>query len=445
MLQPRCEPILGRHSVYAALDVEERVDAGNGLKRDGRYLVGRFALAHVAGDVSEFEEFAPRVAPAKCADHQRGAAVGTIEVVVAAIGIGLQGAVPSGEMRVGVGLLAIGREVEECGGRRAARERAVIADVSPEPRLLCCSPGQKRHGGVVTMQPLGGQNMGTDQVMDRLQGRRAGSDLIGQCGETESDAFPGVALSLAVQWLMLAELQQDRRQQVRSCPSPHVAWKGAGGWLIFSQSRQVNFSRTVWILPLARNDLQRLGDVFAHLHDAVRAAAGAGRRGIDDQALARQVLGKRLAGRPAAFESGDICDSRRHAFRSDLVFGGVGFKFFELQFHLLDQPGAALRALAVLLATYLGDLELEMPDHRLRRRHDRAHLCEVGLGRGGTRFRCRKRGAQSGYLRSSIIHGRKLPCRMPKAQQKQRNAGGQPAFEGRCVQRGLRQSIPSRR
>ena len=26
-----------------------------------------------------------------------------------------------------------------------------------------------------------------------------------------------------------------------------VGWKGAGGWLIFSQSRQVNFSRMVWI------------------------------------------------------------------------------------------------------------------------------------------------------------------------------------------------------
>ncbi|MBB2755813.1 UNVERIFIED_ORG: hypothetical protein GGI57_006564 [Rhizobium aethiopicum] len=81
------------------------------------------------------------------------------------------------------------------------------------------------------MQPLGGQNMGTDQVMDRLQGRRAGSDLIGQCGETESDAFPGVALSLAVQWLMLAELlEQDCRQQVGSCPSAWCPMEG-GRWL----------------------------------------------------------------------------------------------------------------------------------------------------------------------------------------------------------------------
>src|SRR5438270_13016250 len=25
-----------------------------------------------------------------------------------------------------------------------------------------------------------------------------------------------------------------------------MAWNGAGGWVIFSQDRQVNFSRTVW-------------------------------------------------------------------------------------------------------------------------------------------------------------------------------------------------------
>ena len=59
------------------------------------------------------------------------------------------------------------------------------------------------------MQPPGGQNMGADQIMDRLQRRRAGSDLIGQRGEAEINAFPGVAFSLAVQWLMLAELLEQ--------------------------------------------------------------------------------------------------------------------------------------------------------------------------------------------------------------------------------------------
>jgi hypothetical protein len=26
-----------------------------------------------------------------------------------------------------------------------------------------------------------------------------------------------------------------------------MTWNGAGGWVIFSQARHVNFSRTVWI------------------------------------------------------------------------------------------------------------------------------------------------------------------------------------------------------
>lgn len=96
------------------------------------------------------------------------------------------------------------------------------------------------------------------------------------------------------------------------------------------------------------------------------------------------------------FEGGDLRDLRCHALRRDLVLGGIGLEFFELQFHLVDQPGAAFRALAILLPPHLGDLELEVPDHRLGRRHDGAHLCEVGLGGDGARLRCRKRGAQSG-------------------------------------------------
>lgn len=40
-------------------------------------------------------------------------------------------------------------------------------------------------------------------------------------------------------------------------------------------------------LPLPGDDLERLGDAFSHLHDAVRPAAGAGGRRFNDYALAR--------------------------------------------------------------------------------------------------------------------------------------------------------------
>lgn len=81
-----------RHAVYASFALKERVDAGYGFQRDWCYLVGRFALAHVAGDIGQFKELAPRMAPAECASDRRRAAAGTIEIVVAAIGIGLKDA-----------------------------------------------------------------------------------------------------------------------------------------------------------------------------------------------------------------------------------------------------------------------------------------------------------------------------------------------------------------
>ena len=67
------------------------------------------------------------------------------------------------------------------------------------------------------MQPLGGQDMPLDQRMQRLQGRRAGADLVRQRRHAQIDALPPVALALAVQRLMLAELlEQDHRQQIRA-------------------------------------------------------------------------------------------------------------------------------------------------------------------------------------------------------------------------------------
>ena len=39
-------------------------------------------------------------------------------------------------------------------------------------------------------------------------------------------------------------LDQDHRQQAGPAKPRAITWKGAGGWVIFSHARQVNFSRT---------------------------------------------------------------------------------------------------------------------------------------------------------------------------------------------------------
>ena len=47
----------------------------------------------------------------------------------------------------------------------------------------------------------------------------------------------------------------------------------------------------------------------------------------------------------AYFEGGNIRVLRRGAFCRDLVLGGVGLEFFELQLHLFDQSGIRSRCI----------------------------------------------------------------------------------------------------
>ncbi|TDP45668.1 hypothetical protein DES42_105375 [Zavarzinia compransoris] len=124
--------------------------------------------------------------------------------------------------------------------------------------------GQHRHRCVVAVQPLGGQCVGLDTRKEWRQGEGASADLIGQGREAERHAFPGVALGLAVQRLMLAELlEQDRRQQVG--PGPAAGCR-------MERRRRLSDGLAVPArdllphglddLPLPEDDLQGLGDVF---------------------------------------------------------------------------------------------------------------------------------------------------------------------------------------
>ena len=67
------------------------------------------------------------------------------------------------------------------------------------------------------MQPLGGEHMGLEEFVQRLQCSCSGADLVGQRRQAQRHAFPGIALGLPVQRLVLAELlEQHHCEQVRS-------------------------------------------------------------------------------------------------------------------------------------------------------------------------------------------------------------------------------------
>jgi len=71
------------------------------------------------------------------------------------------------------------------------------------------------------MQPLGGQHIGLDPLVQRCQHRSDAADLVGQRRQAQRHAFSGVALSLTIERLMLTELlEHDHRQQAWAGPAP---------------------------------------------------------------------------------------------------------------------------------------------------------------------------------------------------------------------------------
>ena len=133
--------------------------------------------------------------------------------------------------------------------------------------------------------------------------------------------------------------------------------------MIVSQSRHENFSRTVWITFHCRGITSSVSVMSSPSFDSFdRAAAGAALRRGDHDALARQMIGERLARRPLALERLDGLRLRRRLLGRQFVFGRGCLQLFELKLHLLQQPRLALRAAAVKLAPQLLDLELEVAD-----------------------------------------------------------------------------------
>lgn len=91
------------------------------------------------------------------------------------------------------------------------------------------------------MQALGGENVGFDPAIEGHKRKIGCADLIGQCRQAERHAFAGETLRLAVQGLVLAVLVEHGEEPGPTQPRGTV-WNG--GWVIVSQSRHENRSRT---------------------------------------------------------------------------------------------------------------------------------------------------------------------------------------------------------
>jgi hypothetical protein len=211
-------------------------------------------------------------------------------------------------------------------------------------------------------------------------------------------------------------LEHDHGQQAGAGPAARDRVE-RGGWLADLLAVPAGELLTDGLddLPLPGHHLQGFGDVLAHLHDAMRAAAGAGGWRLDHHAFAGKMLRERLLHRLAPLEGRDPRRLLGRLFGHSPIFGGISHQLLELQFQLIKKPGGAFRAAAVFGPLEQRDLELERRDHRLGGRNHRAGLREFGLSRGGTPLGNSQGGAQVREFGSGLGHGHNLPYRLGKA------------------------------
>ena len=332
--------LLRRKAVDLTLNGEQDIDA-----LDRRPPIGAL-LSRARSNL------APAVRPARSFEDQTWLAIGLVELVEAGVGVGLHQPGIAGQMLLWM-LSATIRRIEEHGCRWiGSGKRAVVAHIGPEPAGPGLSLGQDRHRGVVGMDAFRCKDMASDRIDQRHQGCRGGAHPVGQRRDIEVDAFAPVDLALTVERQVQAILANRTwasslvlRVRVNGC-------EGAGGWLIASQARQTNFSRTCWITSTGAG---RVPASRSHLR---RACATGCRRSRDKpQASDRQgvpvvMLRQRPSRRLAALERWHRDLVSGVAIRCSLGLRGVLLEIGELQLELIQQ-GSALRGLSKLFVPQL--------------------------------------------------------------------------------------------
>ena len=273
--------------------------------------------------------------------------------------------------------------IEEHRRRRVrSAKRPVVAHISPQPASAGLARGQHRHGGVVGMDALGREDVGTDGFDQRHQRCRAGADPVGQRRDAELDALARIGRALAVERQVQAVLgEQHMREQ---------QWPGPAACDRMRRRRRLRdalaraagelLAHVLDHLPLARDELQRLGHVLADLVQSP-AATGAGRSGRIDDPLAWQMLGQRPARRLAPLDDPDrnlLARRRCRHLRGRLSRGGILLQLGERKLELLED-GAPFGGLSEPLMPQLGNRVLELLDQQ------RAEL-RLTLERAGARL-----------------------------------------------------------
>ncbi len=235
--------------------------------------------------------------PTRRLPDRAGFPIALIKLAIAVIGVGLQDAGISRQMRLRMLAAAIARVIEHRSRRAGAAEGLVVANVDPTSPSVGLARGQNRHGRVIAMEPLGRHHVGLHQPQDRRERRADRSHGVGHGRQRDWHTFQGVTLRLTVQRLVLTELlEHDHRQKARPRPSPCDGVEGRGRLtdLLAIAARELLAHRLDHLPPTGLR-LERPRHVLAELAQPLSATACARRRGLDHHAFAGKMVGEGIA------------------------------------------------------------------------------------------------------------------------------------------------------
>jgi len=121
-------------AVDAAFDVEQRVDALDRFERDRRDRRRVLAAPGIGRDVRELEELPPSMRPAKCGGDRPLRTRGIVQLVVAAIGVGLQDTGEAVKVARGMLMPAIARGARPSRSSTRSTPRWANPRTPPPPR-----------------------------------------------------------------------------------------------------------------------------------------------------------------------------------------------------------------------------------------------------------------------------------------------------------------------